>query len=283
MGIDYNGLQFLRFAARNGPLGRVATIGRQEIGPTREEVANLLDIGPDYSHEKYCENLLSGYLGASCVESFDYSDYEGANHIADMNMPFGQAPPTYDTVIDAGSLEHIYNTSQALHNVSQLCSVGGQILHMVPSSNYCGHGFWQFSPELFFSLYSPCNGYRDTRVFLVPAYRTDKWYEVKKPESGRRVLVVTFSPTFVYCRTVKVRASCGDKVQQSDYVQLWSDGAAGAQINARPAWRAKIASALQRSTLFDFAYIFYIKTSGRLALSSRNPNLTARVAYSLGE
>ena len=282
MGIGYHGLQFLRFASKHSELGRVATIGRQGLFLEGIELRNMLDGGTDYEQEKFCDGLLLREFKAKCVDSWDYSDYEGANHIADMNKPLKEVPTTYDTVIDAGSLEHVYNAPQALLNVSELCRDGGQILHVLPANNFCGHGFWQFSPELFFSLYSEANGYRDTRVFLASEYRTDVWYEVVKPNGGQRANVITFTPVFVLCRTVKARKPSHEGVQQSDYVHIWQeDKSVQPQTETRPMWRARIRSALQATTLVDFAYMFYIKLSGKWSLSSRNPHLTERTVESL--
>lgn len=282
MGIGYHGLQFLRFAAKQAQFGRVATIGRQELFLQKEEVGSLTGVGTQYNHEKYCDNLLLRHFGAESVDSWDYSDYEGANHIADMNKPLKGVWSAYDTVIDAGSLEHVYNTPQALLNVSELCREGGQILHVLPANNFCGHGFWQFSPELFFSLYCESNGYVGTRVFLASEYRTDVWYEVAKPSKGQRANVISFTPVFVLCRTVKVRKPCHETVLQSDYIHVWQqDESIQPQVNGRPMWRAKFRSALQRSALVDFAYMFYIELSGKRSLSSRNPHLTVRSVDSI--
>jgi hypothetical protein len=277
VGIGYHGLQLLRFAAKSAPIGRVATIGRQELGLDKREVCGLMGSRTEYEHGKYCENLLLQHFGATCVDSWDYSDYEGASHIADMNKPLNERLSTYDTVIDGGSLEHVYNAPQALQNVSELCRDGGQILHISPGNNFCGHGFWQFSPELFFSLYCESNGYAETRVFLASEYRTDTWYEVMKPEHGQRANVISFTPTFVLCRTVKSRKCCHDSVQQSDYMYAWQQNeSTQPQVEVRPMWRAKLRSALQTSILVDFAYILHIKLSGKRSLSDRNPHLTAR-------
>jgi hypothetical protein len=277
VGIGYHGLQFLRFAAKHAPFGRVATIGRQELGLDKEEVCSLIGVRPEYKHEKYCESLLLQHFGAACVDSWDFSDYEGASHIVDMNKPLHEKLSTYDTVIDAGSLEHVYNAPQALLNVSNLCCDGGQILHVLPGNNFCGHGFWHFSPELFFSLYCEANGYSETRVFLASEYRTDVWYEVVKPEHGQRANVISFTPTFVLCRTVKARESSHDSVQQSDYIHIWQQNeVTQPPVEVRPMWRAKLRSALQRSALVDFAYILHIKLSGERSLSARNPHLIAR-------
>jgi hypothetical protein len=275
MAIGYHELQFLRFAAKQAPFGRVAMIGRQELSLDREEVCGLLGVGTEYKHEKYCDGLLLRHFGAACVDSWDYSDYEGASHIADMNKPLNEKLSKYDTVIDTGTLEHVYNAPQALLNVSELCCDDGQILHVVPGNNFCGHGFWQFSPELFFSLYCESNGYSETRVFLANEFRTDIWYEVRKPENGQRANVISFTPTFALCRTVKARECRHDSVQQSDYIHLWQHNGKP-QVKVRPTWRAKIASALQTSPLIDFAFFSYIKISGKQSLSDRNPHLTAR-------
>src|SRR5579863_9930017 len=200
MGIDVHVLNFLRFARKRQPFGSVATIGRQTVLLSRSRLAKLLQPWKEARLERYCENLLINYFGASSVESFDNSDYENATHIVDMNKPLA-IHEQYDTIIDGGCIEHIYNVSQALKNVSQMCSEGGQILHILPANNFCGHGFWQFSPELFFSLYSEGNGYRETQVFLADLSDERFWYEVRKPENGGRANATSSTPLYALVRT----------------------------------------------------------------------------------
>src|SRR5258708_37485432 len=86
----------------------------------------------------------------------------------------------YETIIDCGTAEHIFEVSQVLRNLSGLCASGGQIVHVLPANNFCGHGFWQFSPELFFSLYSAASGYGETEVFLADLRDPGEWFEVKQ-------------------------------------------------------------------------------------------------------
>jgi len=63
----------------------------------------------------------------------------------------------------------------------------------------------------------------ETRVFSWQVnIGPDIWYEVAKPEDGQRANVISFTPTFVLCRTVKARKSCHDSVQQSDYIHTWA-------------------------------------------------------------
>jgi len=150
MSFDNHNMNFLRFARKRGnPFGRVATMGRQGM-----------------PGGGYCENFLLENFGASLVESFDYSDFEGATNIVDLNEPIYEHGEKYDTIIDFGTMEHVFNASQGLKNVTRLCAPGGQIIHSLPANNFCNHGFWQFSPELFFSLYSDKNGYSETEIFL---------------------------------------------------------------------------------------------------------------------
>lgn len=211
MGIDAHARNFIAYVSAKKPLGCVATIGRQSL-MMRKDIARF---GP------YCERLLTERFKAVLVDSFDYSNYEGATHTMDLNHPFVPCK-TYDTVLDCGSLEHIYNVQQALANVSALCDKGGQIIHVLPANNFCGHGFWQFSPELFFSLYSDANGYTETEVFLADLTNRHVWFQVKRPVNGERAQVVCARPLYALCRTVKSFDCSSKNVQQSDYVHIWS-------------------------------------------------------------
>jgi hypothetical protein len=249
MGIDAHALRFLQYSAKKGTrLGRVATLGRQELHIDEARLRRFLRLRPGYRHEEYAERILLDYLFATCVESFDNSAFEGATHIVDMNRPLPSKHGLYDTVLDAGCLEHIYNAPQALLNISQLCAAGGQILHILPANNFCGHGFWQLSPELFFSLYSERNGYKDTTVFLA-ALRDDRfWYEVRRPEGGHRAIVRSSSPLYVLCRTTTGSSFLPQPVQQADYALAWSHGRRGAG-STNPKNRLGGAKALARQLL----------------------------------
>jgi hypothetical protein len=221
MGIDAPTLTFLLLEAKNKPFGKVITLGRQRINLPPYWQRRLLR--SENTFEGYCENLLTAKFGALFVDSIDNSAFEGATHIFDMNQEVA-LQSRYDTVIDGGTLEHIYNVPQALANISTLCSDGGRILHILPANNYCGHGFWQFSPELFFSLYSEKNGYSDTRVFLASLTDWHRWYECLRPKDGYRAEFRTIGrlPLCIMVRTTKVSAFSHRNVQQSDYVAAWN-------------------------------------------------------------
>jgi hypothetical protein len=210
MGIDTHALNFIRYVSKGERLGRVATLGRQSL-----QIAGLAA-----QFGNHCEELLVRRFGAELVDSYDYSNYEGATHIVDMNRPLAESRQ-YDTVIDCGCLEHIYNAPQALANVSALCAIGGRIIHVLPANNFCGHGFWQFSPELFFSLYAKANGYTETQVFLADLNKAKIWYQVV-PAVNERAEIRSRSPIYVMCGTVKNSLYLSHDIQQSDYIQLWN-------------------------------------------------------------
>ncbi len=220
MGIDYHALKFLTYARNRTRFGAVATIGRQGLHLPPWRVERILGLPAAVDYGPYCEPLLIDQFGADLVHSYDNSDYERATHIADLGRAL---TPTniYDTVIDAGCLEHVYDAPQALRNLSGLTKVGGQILHILPANGFCGHGFWQFSPELFFALYSEENGYADTEVFLAELADEACWYRVKKPAHGKRAEVLTRGEAYALVRTRRVRAEATPIVQQSDYVHAW--------------------------------------------------------------
>lgn len=130
MGIDTHTLKFLIFASRKKPLGRVATIGRAGLHVPKDKLRKIMKLDREVDYGGYCEDFLREQFDASAVESFDKSDYENATHIADMNLPL-KVSSVYDTVIDGGCLEHIYNLPRALENISRLCADDGQ------SSTFC--------------------------------------------------------------------------------------------------------------------------------------------------
>jgi hypothetical protein len=232
MGIDFHSLRFIEFARKRRPLGRVLTIGRQGLDIPEEQLRGLLPLKPGYVHQRFVEEVLKDYFGALAVDAVDFSDFEGARYIHDMNKPVGAEIGGYDTIIDAGCLEHIYNVTQALANVSRMAAPGAAILHVLPAINCCGHGFWQFSPELFFSLYSEKNGYRETQVFLASLTDAKHWFEARMPGPGHRLEIHSPDPAYLLCRTRRGLAVSHDNVQQSDYLAKW--GLEGARPEDKP-------------------------------------------------
>jgi hypothetical protein len=232
MGIDIHGLNFLRYVAKKRKLGTVATIGRQSLLVPRRELARVLGVSwNDTDFGLYSEELLKRHFGATLVDSYDYSGYEGATYVVDLGRPI-VPQQQYDTILDCGTAEHVFDVAQALRNLSSLCTPGGQIIHVLPANNFCGHGFWQFSPELFFSLYSDASGYSGTEVFLADLRDKNKWFEVEQPKDGRRAEVTSSGPLYVMCMTTKLGEILSANIQQSDYVHHWDRSAFAPQLQS---------------------------------------------------
>jgi hypothetical protein len=277
MGIDVTGLNLLRFAnARHGAFGKVATLGRLSLSVSKTKLQHLLNTPSDYKPSDYCEEVLIQFFGASSVESFDVSDYEKATHLIDLNEPLPERFGGFNTVIDAGTLEHVFDISQGLLNVSNLCAPGGQIIHVLPANNFCGHGFWQICPELFFSWYSPENGYQDTEVFLADPNDEKTWWEVRPyskgraPLNGQRPGATSKTHLFVLCRTKKTGVA-----PSRPYVQQIDIGGDGAKSSLPRALLSFIGSSrwLYRIT-FLLLRIFPVVKIASMGLNSRNPFLT---------
>jgi hypothetical protein len=256
MGMTLESCRFLVEARCSGLVpGRVLTLGRQSLWVCPERLVELLDkVFPGASPPerqqwraaleppaRRFETFLR-LLGASTVEAADASAYEGADRLHDFNHPI---PPEweqqYDLVLDGGTLEHIFNLPVALANCMRLLRVGGRLLLYTPANNYCGHGFYQFSPELFFRVFTEENGFTlerlhagvDTagfsRLFGVKyAFPiTGKRYAVTDPRrAGERVLLVNCKPVllFVQARRTHAVQPFQKPPQQSDYLSQWAAG-----------------------------------------------------------
>ncbi len=236
MGVNAAGLGLMALARASGAdFSRVVTIGRQRLNVSpddlerfftqrgRPELAAALNANPG---DGYCEQVLKVAFGASDVQSIDASDYEQAAIVHDMNTPIA-TNERFSVVLDFGTLEHVFNVPVAFDNVATLAALGGHIMHVLPGNNLAGHGFYQFSPELFFQIYAPERGYEGTRVFAAPASAPDTWYEVKAPrELKRRVDITSRDQLYLLVLTRKVGEPtplAQRPVQQSDYMALWAD------------------------------------------------------------
>ena len=235
IGIDINGVRFLIYAKRRGAdFERTATIGRQELHTDEAGLhAALSTLGPPDGEilgnitTRYAEPLLN-YLGARSVESFDYSDYESPSFVHDMNAPVPEAhQQAYTTVLDGGSLEHVFNFPVAIMNCMKMVKIGGRYLGITPANNFFGHGFYQFSPELYFSVLSPENGFQNTRVVVFEDVPDTLWYEAREPRKiGERVILENSRPVYLGVISEKVKHVGGFErwPQQSDYEAVWQGG-----------------------------------------------------------
>jgi len=87
------------------------------------------------------------HISFSCC---DIAQLRGCEIIADLNYP--QEFPQADFVIDAGTIEHCFNISQAALNAANTVAPGGVIFHGNPLS-MVNHGFYCLSPTWYTDFY----------------------------------------------------------------------------------------------------------------------------------
>ena len=126
------------------------------------------------------------------LEWIDASSYEGASEVHDMNDPISdQFREGFDAVVDAGTLEHVFNFPTAIKNCMEMVHSAVICCYKTSANNYFGHGFYQFSPELFYRLMSAENGFQVERMIAYEAYAGSQWYEVIDPaQLGSRVELI---------------------------------------------------------------------------------------------
>jgi hypothetical protein len=102
-----------------------------------------------------------------------------------------------------------------------MVKVGGHFLMCTPANNQCGHGFYQFSPELFFRLLSPNNGFELFRMYITGAGGP---YHVADPISvGGRVTLLGADVAMLMVHAQKTADVPLSTPQQSDYVSVWME------------------------------------------------------------
>ena len=171
-------------------------------------------------------------LGFSTISVLDYSAFEGAEIVFDLNLP---APPealrgAFDAVIDHGTLEHVFHFPNALNNLFQLLKVGGRAGISAPSGNFFDHGFYMFQPTLFLDFFT-ANGWTVNSLQVAqytpnqetePAFFTDYVPGMFSAVSYGKLDNKLYT---TQCIVTKTAESTGDRVpQQGLYARMhgWS-------------------------------------------------------------
>jgi hypothetical protein len=238
MGLDANGVKFLLYAKSLGVnFSETATIGRQYLYIEPSELQEILsnfncqvdDRSLDLIFKEnsgYAETLFR-HIGADKLHSFDCSSYENATYLHDMNCLIPEFhKDKYDVVIDGGALEHIFNFPVAIKNCMEMVKVGGHYLGMTIGNNFMGHGFYQFSPELLFRIFTPENGYEIVNLLAMETAADSQWFSVRDPNQLKeRVTLVNQSPLYIFVIAKKLAAVeiFKNVPQQSDYATIWQE------------------------------------------------------------
>jgi hypothetical protein len=258
MGLTRDGVALLVAAKRLGAnYDKTLMLGRQSlmVDPARMRAAfaengvrlsrsaarSLVAEGAGYS-----EPLLRR-LGASHVDSLDMSGFEGSTVIHDLNAPLpAELREQFSVVIDGGTLEHIFNYPTALRNALDMVREGGHFIAITPANNYLGHGFYQFSPELFYRVLAPTNGFEMDVMLLKARHWRAPWRHVPDPEArGQRLIWRGAWPSLLYlvAKRTEIRPLLREPVMQSDYISVWE----GTERVAPPAPKRRLRRAVLAS------------------------------------
>ncbi|SRR6266568_401252 len=269
MGITTASARFLAQSKAAGTrFGRVLTLGRQTTAVTPARLRAILEDcgvslgtnnGADFERRladaRWPFEEFLQLLGADEVLACDASSYEGAAIVHDLNEPVpAQLHERFETVIDGGTLEHVFNFPVAIESAMQMVKAGGRLFIITPANNYFGHGFYQFSPELFYRVLSAENGFRVermialvddggfSRLFGKPYFfrLTGSWYAVRDPELiQKRVTLMNNLPVmlFVEATRTSVQPIFLRQPQQSDYSAQWAAGRASNSAQLDGAYR----------------------------------------------
>ena len=173
MGISRGAISLLAETMRHAkPSGTVLTFGVQKVEATQREAAERLrqaGIEPaalPAREGRVSQDALFRMLGFEAIESLDYYDAESPTHVQDLNRPLpASLHGRYSLVYDGGTTEHCFAVPQVLSNAVMLLAPGGRVIHHLPMNNMVDHGFYQFSPTLFFDFYE-ANGFDELRMFM---------------------------------------------------------------------------------------------------------------------
>ncbi len=123
----------VREAAQRPFSGRIATLGRQHVYVTAEELIDMADLWkarlapspielhrePELARHGYLsDDTLFRRLGFSEVIRIDVSRYENCDELLDLNSP--ETPPhlhrAFDLVLDGGTMEHVFDAAAVLRH-----------------------------------------------------------------------------------------------------------------------------------------------------------------------
>lgn len=275
MGLAVGALKFLLAEAARRPfVGTVATLGRQDIFFTAEQMqacANAFGVllrpvdvelapKPDLrSRGMIADTTLLRTLGFDASVVIDASSYEDADELFDLNEP--QPPPqlreAFDVILDSGTLEHIFHIPHALANLHTMLREEGRVIHLLPASNYMDHGFYMFSPSFFWDYYN-INGWTvNTLQLFRHGMRGDshRWrvYEYDPAITHEVNFGSLDNARYGVCciATKDANATSARIPQQGSYVRVWS-AAKTDQAAGRPLQQVR--SRLQRHALGRLAW-----------------------------
>jgi hypothetical protein len=245
MALSYGFANFLLYCKKNMGVNfsKTISLGRPHMLLTRAETRKLLR-GHGYTpidrdieaicSEKYADQFFR-FMGCDDIKYLDYSDFEGADIVHDLNLPVDPKHwNAYSCVVEGGTIEHIFNFPTVIDNCMKMALVGGHVLSFNVANNWLGHGFYQFSPELFFNTFCKKNGFKTNKVFLAERH-SESWCDVPDPaDLQERLQIINTRRTNILTVAQRISEQAGilSIPQQSFYEKNWEEGDDAESIKA---------------------------------------------------
>ena len=232
MGIDNTAARML-LILRSLPdidFGDVLTLGHQRSYISirlQKRIAKELGVAKELLSQNYSDGFMKA-IGIENLQILDISNYENATIIHDLNTPIPDSLRSqFSLVVDIGTSEHVYDVTQSLENLRELCKTQGHVLVVSPANNWLGHGFYQFSPELFFRAFDRESGFEIQSLYLIKKrIFGESWYALDDPKNvGRRGTILTNKRCYI--AVIATKSGSFNSIapqQQSDYVSTWEGG-----------------------------------------------------------
>lgn len=171
-------------------------------------------------------------LGLPGVKSMDMSAYENCDLVHDLNEPpRDELRGAFDVIIDGGTIEHVFNTPQALDGVFHMLREEGIFISINGMTGWAGHGFYQFSPEIVWRYWGEARGCEVIRCLALPENPALDTRDVTDTgRTGRRFRGRDMPGRWYLYYIIRKTAGANaaeriTNTQQSDYVVKWGGAA----------------------------------------------------------
>ncbi|MCE1227550.1 MAG: class I SAM-dependent methyltransferase [Geobacteraceae bacterium] len=166
-------------------------------------------------------------LGFASVDSIDCSEYENASIICNLNSDIPEELYNrFDVVYDGGSTEHMFNVPKAFENYNKMLKVGGMVIHSLPSTGCLDHGFYMFSPTLFYDYYTQNQwDIVDFYMLNIPCNTFSNWNIYEYGEPGPMLEDVDFKErwTIFFIARKRAESAYGLNIEQHFFKKLWQN------------------------------------------------------------
>ncbi|PQQ41088.1 hypothetical protein C6H65_11275 [Photorhabdus luminescens] len=189
MSISISTLNYLCELKKNHDIkGNILTLGKQMVFFDYDTLNRVLkekdipncnvnksyEFSQDFEHLKfiepysqYCNDkaVISSLFGVS-PKVMDITDEYYVDFRQDLNYKVGNCyEQKFSFILDAGTIEHIYDICTALNNIDAMLVKGGLVVHITPAHGFLDHGYYQISPQLYYDFYSS-RGYQIQHCYL---------------------------------------------------------------------------------------------------------------------